>query len=250
MDYSFFYFILFYFIIFFSHYYCCLYLTVLLLIFLIMHILFFLFSVSLPSLLLNLKFMSTSIIITKAAQNWVSLSNVTDVNSQEHSSELYTYCSILRTFYEEGREGIISLCSVTSKNFGGGNPGVRAMTVRVPSGIPVGNHHHYHSGCALSSGEILDGRKACFRCLISQIAAVAEGFLLGGGDSAIDSEVSLHTPACVCVRVCMCVCVCVHVCVCACVCVCVCVCMCVCVHVCLCVCVCVITTIIVSQSII
>ena len=172
-----------------------------------MFTLFFLFSFSLPSLLLNLKFISFSIILTKAAKNWVSLSNVTDVNSQEHSSELYTYCSILRTFYEEGREGIISLCSVTSKNFGGGKPGVRAMTVRVPSGIPLGNHHHYHSGCALSSGEILDGRKACFRCLISQIAAVAEGFLLEGGDSAIDSQVSLHTPACVCVCVCMCVCV-------------------------------------------
>ena len=130
------------------------------------------------------------------------MSNVTDVKSQEHSSELYKYCSILRTFHEEGREGVISLCSVTSKNFGGAIPGVRAMTVRVPSGIPMGNHHHYHSGCALSSEEILDGRKACFRCLISQIAAVADGFLSRGGDSAIGSEVCLHTPPCMCVCVC------------------------------------------------
>ena len=142
--------------------------------------------------------------------------NVTDVKSQEHSSELYKYCSILRLFHEEGRDGIISLCSVTSKNFGGGIPGVRAITVRVPSGIPMGNHHHYHSGCALSSEEILEGRKACFRCLISQIAAVAGGFLFMGGDSAIESEVGMspYTYMCVCVYVCVYVCVCVCVCVC------------------------------------
>ena len=80
------------------------------------------------------------------------------------------------------------MCTITSKNFLGGNPGVNALMVRGSSRIPLGNHHHYHSGYVLSGEEILEGKKACFSCLISQIAAVAcEGQLRG--DDSVDDEV-------------------------------------------------------------
>ena len=154
------------------------------------------------------EYKSFLIIHSQAAQSWVSLSNVSDKHSQEGSSELSKYCTILRTFSDEGREGIISLCTITSKNFGGGSPGVNALTVRGSSRIPLGNHHHYHSGYALSGEEILEGKNACFSCLISQIAAVArEGELRV--DGSMEDEVRWLASVCVCVRVCVCVCVCV-----------------------------------------
>ena len=77
------------------------------------------------------------------------------------------------------------------------------LTVRAPSGIPMGNHHHYHSGYALSNDEILSGRKACFSCLISQIAAVGGGFISEARDVAMDSEVRLHAHVCVYSWVCV-----------------------------------------------
>lgn len=64
----------------------------------------------------------------------------------------------------------------------------------------------------LSGEEMLEGKKACFSCLISQIAAVACGGQLRGDDS-VDDEVGWQASMCVCVCMFVCVYVCIFICV-------------------------------------
>jgi hypothetical protein len=109
-----------------------------------------------------------------------------DRSAKDESSELSKYCTILRAFGKEGREGMVTLCSIASSNFGtGADPGSSVLTVRASQSprdrgqestavvdLVSRGQEHYHRGSVLSPKESEAGRKACYACLLRQIAWV------------------------------------------------------------------------------
>ena len=110
------------------------------------------------------------------------------LNPVEGSSKLSKYCTLLRTFGEHGREGIVSLCVVASHNFiaefNEGNidnalnvrnsPG-RSDLYGTPFAVDGWDRNQYHGGIVLTLRDCEEGRKACYACLLHQIAAVRDG---------------------------------------------------------------------------
>lgn len=110
------------------------------------------------------------------------------LNPTEASSKLSKYCTLLRTFGEHGREGIVNLCVIASHNFipeiSEGNfesaLSVRDSPVRsdlygTPFAVDGWDKNQYHGGVVLTVRDCEEGRKACYVCLLSQIAAVRDG---------------------------------------------------------------------------
>ena len=112
----------------------------------------------------------------QAAGYWVSLGDVADkLNPVEGSSKLSKYCTLLRTFGEHGREGIVSLCVVASHNFiaefNEGNidnvlnvrnsPG-RSDLYGTPFAVHGWDRNQYHGGVVLTLRDCEEGRKACY----------------------------------------------------------------------------------------
>lgn len=107
-----------------------------------------------------------------------------DRSAKEESSELSKYCSILRAFGSQGREGMVTLCTIASSNFGA-DPGSSVLTVRASQSprdrgqegnsavdLPSRGQEHYQWGSVLTPKESEAGRKACYACLLRQIAWV------------------------------------------------------------------------------
>lgn len=128
-----------------------------------------------------------------------------DRSAKEESSELSKYCTILRAFGTEGREGMVTICSIASSNFGA-DPGSSVLTVRgshSPRGwglesnavinLPSRAQEHYQWGSVLNSKESEAGRKACYACLLRQIAWV--GFTPQGKGADLREEQGDEGPA-------------------------------------------------------
>jgi hypothetical protein len=150
-------------------------------------------SLSLPlsfSLSLSLPRSLARSLPRQAAQYWVEISDVMDRSAKDESSQLSKYCTILRAFGNEGREGIVTLCSIASSNFGT-DPGSSVLAVRGSQllrdrgqestavvDLVSRGQEHYQWGSVLSPKESEAGRKACYTCLLRQIAWV--GFTTQG----------------------------------------------------------------------
>lgn len=138
-----------------------------------------------------------------------------DRSPKEESSELSKYCAILKTFGKEGREGIVAMCSIASSNFGA-DPGSAARTslpqrdrgqqspfIASTVDLPSRGQEHYQWGSVLSPKESETGRKACYACLLRQIAWV--GFTPQGrgtttlGDEEGDEGLGSETGVSACV---------------------------------------------------
>ena len=130
-------------------------------------------------------------LLIKASQYWQSLSDV----SGNTDGTLSSYCTLLMTFGEVGRNGVVDLCLATTRNF---------STTRVdetafgPSRKKIGDgdfspyesRNLYHLGRILDPEDMEDCSKACFNILLDQMmmlnsAAVDSTFDKDGNVNAI-----------------------------------------------------------------
>ena len=135
----------------------------------------------------------------QAAAYWTALCDVIDT-SATHPAELSKNCSSLLAFGDQGRVGVVNLCTIAAQNFllentqkdgntaeNGGND---ALTVRENVRFPRNkeedfDRNHYHGGAVLTVRDAEEGRKACFACLLRCIAVVKECKFVGVMGSAV-----------------------------------------------------------------
>lgn len=111
-----------------------------------------------------------------------------NLNPVEGYSKLSKNCTLLKAFGEHGREGIVSLCIITSRNFIPQTTGVHPESSLIIYDSPVRDdlygsfplgegwdRNQYHGGSVLTVRDCEEGRKACYACLLNQIAAVRDG---------------------------------------------------------------------------
>jgi hypothetical protein len=113
-------------------------------------------------------------LLCKAASYWKALEDVKEGfkegSSQafgECSSYLTTSCELLRTYGEVSRKGIVTLCATAAINFD-----ILCNSLIHPSSEEDWDRAMYHGGSALAEAGSVEGKSACYNCLIKEIMAV------------------------------------------------------------------------------
>ena len=108
--------------------------------------------------------------LIKASQYWQSLSDVT--GSSEGT--LSTYCTLLMTLGEVGRNGVVDLCLATTRNFSNSRideTGFGSIRKKIGDGdfSPYESRNLYHLDRILDPQDMESGCKACFNVLLDQM---------------------------------------------------------------------------------
>lgn len=112
-------------------------------------------------------------LLINASQYWQSLS---DVGSGANGT-LTTYCEMLMTLAEVGRNGVVDLCLATSRNFRSSrieDSILNANLKKIGDGDVSFNvdRNIYHLGRVLDADEMLEGCTACFNVLLDQVMSL------------------------------------------------------------------------------
>ena len=111
-------------------------------------------------------------LLIKASQYWQSLSDV----SGSSEGTLSTYCTLLMTLGEVGRNGVVDLCLATTRNFSNcriDETGFGSIRKKIGDGdfSPYESRNLYHLGRILDPQDMESGCKACFNVLLDQMMA-------------------------------------------------------------------------------
>jgi hypothetical protein len=156
-------------------------------------------------------------LLSRAARFWRSIEDVKDgislTSAGESLSVLSKSCTLLRTFGEVGRVGVVTLCTAAAKNFeraertdsvtssyslapnfSSPNPslltngGGAGNTSRGCDSVEDWDRNLYHGGSVLTENDCIEGRKACYECLLKQIMAVKSSPSNLGGTMLLSGE--------------------------------------------------------------
>lgn len=124
-------------------------------------------------------------LLIKASQYWQSLSDV----SGNTDGTLSAYCTLLMTFGEVGRNGVVDLCLATTRNFSTSRIDETAFgPIRKKIGdgdfSPYESRNLYHLGRILDPKDMEDGCKACFNVLLDQMMILNSASI----DSTFDKD--------------------------------------------------------------